>query len=403
MNYDERKQDGIMKRIVIFSGNRAEFGILFPLIYTLHTYYRLEIILSGAHVLKRWATESDVKKQLQDNHISCHVTDIPLSAKNNIYTRCLGEIYDKTLDFFETNQDVDLAVVLGDRIETAAFALGAFYSRIPLLHICGGDVADVFHFDTNIRHSITKLANYHFATNERSKNVLLQMGEEKHRVFNIGNLSYDYDRLGFLTPTAQLAEMYKLTQDDMLVVFTYHPTCDRTQEENYKEFKSGLEAVIDSDAKKIIVTFPNNDPGHELIFDYIMSLDENERMMRVNSLGTYSYLSLMKNYRTIIVGNSSSGLLETTLYCVPVLNVGERQNGRVRGDNVTDVTADYESVKTALNKLIQNYDTLRDKYTGTKYVFGDGRAAIKAKDYIDRIMERSKEERLFKKFVERQE
>lgn len=394
--------DADMKKIVIFSGNRAEFGILFPLIYTLNESYQLEIILSGAHVLKKWGTEKDVKKQLQENRIACHITEISLSDKDNIYTKCLSEIYDKTLDYFKVDQNVDLAIVLGDRIETFAFALGAFYSRIPLIHICGGDVTDVFHFDTNARHSITKLAHYHFASNERSKNVLLQMGEEKQRVFNIGNLSYDYDRLGFLTPVDQLGELYKLSQDDIIVIFTYHPTCDKTQEENYKEFKSGLDAVLDSEAGKVIVTLPNNDPGHELIFESIISINESDKVVCVNSLGTYNYLSFMKNYKTIIVGNSSSGLLETALYCVPVLNIGERQNGRIRGDNVMDVPADYDKIKMALQDLIQNYSSLRKKYLKTKYIFGDGRAAIKAKNHIDQIMKLTKDERLFKRFIESQ-
>ena len=109
----------------------------------------------------------------------------------------------------------------------------------------------------------------------------------------------------------------------------------------------------------------------------------------------------MKNYKTIIVGNSSSGLLETALYCVPVLNIGERQKGRIRGCNVTDLPPDYNKIKDVLNDIIRNFCILKDRYIETKYIFGDGNAAVKAVEYIDEIMKLTKEERLFKKFVER--
>lgn len=390
-----------MEKIAIFSGNRADFGILFPLIYSLNNYYQIEMILSGAHVLKQWETRKNVERQLHDNNIYCNITEVSLEDDKGTYKRCLSEIYLKIIDFFEINNDIQIAIVLGDRIEAAAFALGTFYSQIPLLHICGGDVAAVFNYDNSIRHSISKIANYHFVTNERSRNILLQMGEEEQRVFNIGNLSYDYERLGFLTPAEELGKTYGFTLDDVIAVYTYHPACDKTKEENFKEFKYGLEASIDSEATKIFVTYPNNDPGYEQILHYINSLSNNRKVLCINSLGTDKYLSLMKNYKTIVVGNSSSGLLETTLYCVPVLNIGERQNGRSRGCNVIDVPADYSRIKISLNDVIQNYNVLKDRYIETKYIFGDGSAAIKAKKYIGEILKLPKAERLFKKFVER--
>lgn len=390
-----------MQNIVIFSGNRADFGILFPLIYSLDCCYQLELLLSGAHVLKKWETKKDVQRQLNNNNIHCHITEIPLKEDKAVYQKCLSEIYIKTLGFFESHTDIQIAIVLGDRIEAAGFALGAYYSQVPLLHLCGGDVAEINHFDNNIRHCISKLADYHFVTNERSKNVLLQMGEERRRVFNIGNLSYDYDRLGFLTPVSELKETYGVTQDDVIVIYTYHPMCDSTKEQNYREFKCGLEASINSTVTKVIVTYPNNDPGYELILDYINSFKDDEKVLSTNSLGTCKYMSFMKNFKTIIVGNSSSGLLETTLYCVPVLNIGRRQNGRVRGCNVTDVALDYHKIKDILDYTVQNYDVLQDKYKETQYMFGDGSAAIRAKKNIEEMMKLTKEERLFKKFIER--
>lgn len=388
-----------MKRIVIFSGNRAEFGILFPLIENLSKTYEVDIILSGAHVLKKWNTREEVKKQLHEFNVNCNVIEIELVDNDKTYIHCLGEIYEKLIDYFETKCECDLSIVLGDRIESFAFALASFYSRVPLIHICGGDVVNVQNYDTNVRHSITKIANYHFVTSEQSREVLLQLGEEESRVFNIGSPSFDYERLGYLPAREEIQEKYNINRENKIVIFTFHPASSKTDKVNFEEFKCGFDAVMESEADKVIVTYPNNDPGYRLILDYIEKVQSNDKLMCVKSLGTYTYLSMMKHYQVIIVGNSSSGLLETTLYCVPVINIGERQSGRIRGCNVKDVNVDYEQIKNTLNGILEKYEMVKEENRKTKYLFGNGTAAIKAREYIDQIFEKEKDDRLFKKFV----
>lgn len=388
-----------MNKMVLFSGNRAEIGILYPLIKELSDEYEIELILSGAHVLKKWNTQKNVKEMLQQNKISCEVYLLELEETEDVYKTCFGEIYTKALNYYKKNHDVKAAVVLGDRIETFAFSVASFYSRIPLFHFCGGDVVTVQNFDTDIRHSISKIANYHFVTNEISEKVLLQMGEERERVFNVGNLSYDYERLGMLTPVDELNKQYGLEKEDVVAVFTYHPAYTNCPQSNLEEFKAGLDAIIDSDVDKIMVTYPNNDPGFDLIMEYIESIKLGDRVKCVNTLGTYNYLSIMKNYKTIVAGNSSGGLLETLLYCVPTVNIGNRQNGRIRGKNVVDVEPDYEKIKTLINDICTNYEDWKNKCRKNKYLFGDGRAAVKSKKIIDEIIKKTRDEMLYKKFV----
>ncbi len=388
-----------MDRITIFSGNRAEFGILFPIIQQLSEDFEVEIILSGAHVLKKWNTREEVKNQLKKHQVKCKVTEIEIEDNEKTYTHCLSEIYEKVIEYYEQMRDISLGIVLGDRIESFAFALATFYSQVPLIHVCGGDVVNVANYDTNVRHSISKLANYHFVTSEQSRRVLLQMGEEKERVCNIGNPSFDYDRMGLLTEPQQLKMMYDISGDDIITIFTFHPASMKSAEDNFKEFKFSLDAVVDSKTDKVIVTYPNNDPGYELILAYIQQLKEDEKIIPVNSLGTYNYLSLMKNFNVIIAGNSSSGLLETTLYCVPVVNIGERQAERIRGCNVKDVGVDYSAIKKSIDDIVTNYSKEKESYSVSKFVFGDGNAAIKAKDFIVEILKKDRKERLFKKFI----
>ena len=302
---------------------------------------------------------------------------------------------------FWRNKDCDAAIVLGDRIETFAFAVASFYSQIPLIHFCGGDVVTVQNFDTNVRHSISKMANYHFVTNEISEKALLQMGEENERVFNVGNLSYDYERLGMLRTKDEINKQFGLEEDEVVAIFTYHPSSAETAQKNYDDFKVSLEAVIDSDVDRIIITYPNNDPGYELIMEYIESVKMRKRVKCINTLGTYNYLSIMKNYKTIVVGNSSGGLLETVLYCVPTINIGDRQNGRIRGKNVVDVEPNYEKIKVLVNKINKNYNGIVNGYKENMYIFGNGDAAVKSKKYITDILKKTRNEILFKKFVVR--
>ena len=388
-----------MKKLVVFSGNRAEFGILYPLIKELSDEYEVELILSGAHVLKKWNTQREVKEVLQQNKIKCKLHLLHIPEVEDVYTSCFATIYEKTLKFYSNEKKTVAAIVLGDRVESFAFAVASFYAQIPLFHFFGGDVVTVRNFDTNVRHSISKIANYHFVTNEVSESVLLQMGEEEERVFKVGNLSYDYERLGMLTSVNVLNKKFGIESEEVVVIYTYHPACTKTAQNNFNEFKAGLDAIIDSNADKIIITYPNNDPGYDLIIEYIDSIKQEDRVRCVNTLGTYNYLSIMKNYKTIVAGNSSGGLLETAIYCVPTVNIGDRQNGRIRGRNVVDVEPNYEKIKELINNICANYEEISKHYEESRYLFGRGDAAVKAKEYIGEILKKTKEEMLFKKFI----
>ena len=390
-----------MRKVTVFSGNRAEFGILFPIIAEISKEYEVDVLLSGAHVLPPWNTKAAVEEQLTQNNIGCTIATIPLKKKEDTYLNSLGEIYEGTLQYFIRHKDKDLAIVLGDRIESFAFALGAFYSQIPLIHLCGGDVVNDPSFDTNVRHSISKLANYHFVMSDRSKKALMQMGEEEHRILNMGNPSFDYERMGYLTSVEMLEKEFDIAPKDSIVIFTFHPVLKKSGEMNFLEFKTCLEAILETNIDKVIATYPNNDPGYEQIVEYLESFDENQRICRVKNLGTYNYLSLMKNFKTIVAGNSSSGLLETVWYGVPTLNIGERQGDRIRGNNVISVTVDKELIRTELQKVLDHYEEVKEQNKKTRTLFGNGEAALKAKDFIDSVMKLNKNEQLFKRFVER--
>ena len=390
------------RRISIFTGNRAEFGILFPLILELSQDYQIDLFVSGSHLLPPWNTVEEIKEKLDSYQVPVNLVLIRLDQVNNEYLLSLPTVYQKTIKFFlryKKSMPYDLAIVLGDRIETFGFALAAFYANVPLIHISGGDVANVPYFDTNVRHSLTKLAHIHLTSNEKSGKVIEQLGEENWRIKTIGNLSYDYDRLGFLSKEELITEL-NLCEEDFVFICTYHASHQRNAQDNLRDFLIVYETLLAMEECKIIITYPNNDPGSE---DLLWYLDEQKKSPPhkcriVPNLGTIRYLSLMKFFNTVVIGNSSSGLMETSLYGVPTINIGDRQTDRFRGPNVIDLDLDPERLRSKIWEIRSDYTQIRANYMQDRFFFGDGTAAVKAKSIIDQLFHYNKEDLLLKQF-----
>lgn len=390
-------------RICIFTGNRAEYGILLPLIIALSGEYYLDLFVSGAHLLPPWNTIREVEQTI--DFFNLQVNIIPIKSKQAYvgYFEALSETYGNALRYFkkyEKTYPYSFAIVLGDRIETLGFALASFYSQIPIIHLCGGDIANVPYFDTNVRHSISKIAHIHMTTNEGSKKVLLQLGEEEWRTSVVGNLSYDYDRLGLLTSKEEIEQELGLNDDSYVVIVTYHASHTKSSNDNLNDFIEVISSLEGVENIKVIITYPNNDPGSELLIEYLKTYNKSNVTI-VPNLGTYKYLSILKNFKTIVIGNSSSGLSETPYYCVPVLNIGDRQTDRFRGINVYNVQINKDEIAHKINYIIKNYSELKMINQTDKYIYGDGSAAIKAKELIYRYSKMQKEDLIYKKFIQR--
>ncbi|KJU81363.1 UDP-N-acetyl-D-glucosamine 2-epimerase [Candidatus Magnetobacterium bavaricum] len=387
-------------RLILFTGNRAEFGIMFPLIMELSSKYYVTIVVSGAHVIKPWYTISEIEEKI--NALKVPVTIVTISLKNlsDLYAESLPRIYTETIKLLDKKYNYRFAIVLGDRIETMGFSLCCFYKKIPIIHINGGDVANVPFFDTNVRHSISKLSHIHLVTNDLSMTVLLQLGEESWRVHNIGNISYDYDRLGLIDNIEVMTKEFGLDKNNITIIYTYHPAHNKNDEDNLEDFII-IYDILESSGLTILITYPNNDPGGKLILAYLEDFKTKnmQNVVIIPNLGTLKLLSLFKNFKVIAVGNSSSFLMETALYSVPVINIGERQTDRCRGANVIDCSLNKEKIRDVLNIAIYNYDKLRLNFATSKNFFGDGTASLKAMQIIDTFLNKQKEEMLLKKFI----
>lgn len=390
------------ERIVFFAGNRAELGIMFPIILELSKLYYTDVVISQDYETNGKEDLADKEKFINQNNYWVNIIKIPAGRSENLYVNSLPNIYtrvQKILDMQRSYQ-YKYAFVLGDRIESLGFSLAVFYGKVPLIHIAGGNIANVPYFDTNIRHCISKMASLHLVFSEESKKILMQLGEEQSRICNIGNPSFDYERMGLL-PRPECIEKEFQMGKGICAIYTYHAEPFKSDEENLKEYKQCLNGVMESLVDKIIVTYPNHDPGSAGIIRFLDSMKQTERIVIVKTLGTPKFHALMKYFHTIVVGNSSSGLLETTYYMCPALNIGNRQNERERGGNVVDVAADKEKITKKLNELIINYGCKRNEFQKYKTLFGDGKAAIKAADFLNECKKMSIEQLINKRFVQR--
>jgi UDP-hydrolysing UDP-N-acetyl-D-glucosamine 2-epimerase len=391
-------------RIAFFTGNRAEFGLLFPLILELSGEFLIDIFVSGAHLIEPWKSIGEVRDKVSQYGLAVNITPIHIEAEDDYYRHSLPCIYGFMLKHFtryEKRVPYRFSVILGDRIETLGFALASFYSKVPVIHLCGGDVANVPYFDTSVRHSISKLSHLHFTTNELSKKVLEQMGEEEQRIYVTGNPSYDYDRMGLLPAADELRNEFGIDENEFVLLCTYHASPFKTDEENLTDFRKLFEVLTEIRNTKAIITYPNNDPGSGSMISF---LDEKRKctdmsLRIVTSLGTEKYLALLKHFKTIVIGNSSSALTETAFYSVPAINIGDRQTDRFRGVNVFDCGTNADDIRALIYRITDTYSHLKENFISTKYFFGDGNAAPAAKKIIDSLSGVPKEKMLLKKFV----
>lgn len=394
-----------MKTIEIFTGNRAEFGILSPLIEELSNFYNINLLISGSHLLNQWQTKDEIKEKISEinttNNINIVELTITTSDNKYNYASLLPSISSEYLKYKQIhNTPTEFCLFLGDRIETATYAMSAMYLEEVLIHICGGDIGDIAHFDHNIRHSITKMSHLHLVTNKKSTLVVSQLGEEDWRICNIGMPSLDVTTRKTTLSKGDLLNKFNLNSEN-LIIATYHPDHYADKKESLNNFKAMIKGIADSKINTIL-TYPNNDPGYEAIINEIETHVCNiQNIQIIKNLGINNYISLLSNLDVILIGNTSSIVLESPFFKTPSLLLGRRQAGRYKGDNVTElINFTNNDILTFINNTINNYKSIQETFTKTQYIYGDGNSAQKAATFINNCMKsHTKFELLSKKFI----
>lgn len=361
-----------MKKIAVVTSTRAEFGLLMPVIQSLREYenqeLKIEVVVTGTHLSDEYGRTIN---EIYRNDIRVDETvEIPVGSKD------AGDISHNqaiTLEKFTglfMEKKYNGIVILGDRYEMLAIAIAAGNTHTPIFHLCGGDTTEGA-LDEWIRHSITKMSYLHFPSNTESYERIIQLGEDPGRVFNYGSTSID-----------NIIKLSNMSKDEALrsigleecryAVCTYHPvTMDNGDvDEMVQNF---LEAIVHTTEIEFIVTKSNADQGGAHINELLDKAQEEIKNLHVfTSLGVVRYLSLMKSAE-FVLGNSSSGIIETPAFGIPTINIGDRQRGRLQSESIINCSTDSESIAMAIQKAMSSDFLAICKSVISPY--GDGHAA----------------------------
>ncbi len=339
-------------QICAVTTTRADYGIMRPLLLKLHNaeWTDLKLCVTGTHLLKQFGyTIKEIEKD-------CLRIDMKISimSKANSDPVETGKIMAKSVskfsEYFSENKP-DVVLLLGDRFETFEVAAAATVCRIPIIHIAGGETTEGA-VDEVFRHSITKMSYLHLASTEEYRNRIIQLGEDPKRVYNTGALGVENVLKVKCMSKKELSKELNFELDKPYGVVTFHPV---TLENNsaIEQLNELLKVLHNHQEMKFIITKANADQSGELINNELDKFaNENENCLVVSSLGTLKYFSAIK-YSEVVIGNSSSGIVEVPSFYKPTINIGDRQKGRIQAESVINCKPQEKEIEKALKKALK--------------------------------------------------
>jgi GDP/UDP-N,N'-diacetylbacillosamine 2-epimerase (hydrolysing) len=372
------------RKICVVTTGRADFGLLRGLLKAIRadSALRLQVIASGMHLAPKFGrTWRDIEAEAiqVDRKVGLRLTGESsldnlrsISAGLNGFAKAFAEL------------KPDIVVVLGDRFELLAPAISALMLRIPIAHIHGGELSEGA-IDDSVRHAITKLASLHFAATESYRRRIIQMGESPDRVFNFGAPGLDQLHGSAFLTQQELEKDLGFSLEDPIALVTYHPVA---QDAGSAETQvSHLVAAIKASGLKAVFTMANADAQGALINRLLQAACErnSRRFKWVPHLGHRRYLSCLK-YFAVMIGNSSSGLTEAPSFRLPVVNIGDRQRGRIRAANIIDVLCSRDAILRGIKKAVSARfrDSLSDMRNPYER-FRDGRVSERIKEVLKHV------------------
>jgi GDP/UDP-N,N'-diacetylbacillosamine 2-epimerase (hydrolysing) len=338
------------RKVCVVTGTRAEYGLLRWVMQEIResASMELQVIATGMHLSPEFGlTYRDIEA---DGFRIDRKVEMLLSADTpSAISKSMGVAMIGFADAYDQLRP-DLLLVLGDRYEILAAATTAMISQVPIAHLHGGETTEGA-FDEAIRHSITKMSHLHFVAAEEYRKRVIQLGEHPNRVFQVGGLGIDnIQRLPLLSKEA-LEEALDFSLGERSLLITFHPV---TLEQNTsaQQMKELLAALKQQERTQLIFTMPNADTEGRVLFGMIEEFVQQnlERAKAFTSLGQLRYLSCLKHVDAVI-GNSSSGLAEAPSFRIGTVNIGDRQQGRLKAKSVIDCEPDHYSIQLALEKL----------------------------------------------------
>ncbi|HGY1050168.1 TPA: UDP-N-acetylglucosamine 2-epimerase [Aeromonas salmonicida subsp. pectinolytica] len=339
------------KTIAVFTGTRAEYGLLYWLMKDIATDPELELrlIVSGTHLSHEFGlTYQQIE---QDGFKIDERIEMLLSSDTSVgVVKSMGVALIGLADAL-ARQQPDMLVILGDRFEALAAAQAAMLQRIPVAHLHGGEITEGA-YDDAIRHAITKLSYLHFTAAEPYRQRVIQLGEAPDRVFNVGAVGNEHLHRTKMLNLAELQSSLNFVLKQPFFIVTYHPVT-LANEPALQSFQNILDALDKFQDHQIILTYPNADDGGRSLIPMLKAYAKGQpgRVFSITSLGQQRYLSAVK-LASAVIGNSSSGISEVPSLGVPSINIGQRQKGRLSACSVLHTDTRIDSIVDAINLVL---------------------------------------------------
>ena len=336
------------KKIIFFTTGRADFYLLSLIIKKIkkNRSFKTFIVATGSHYQKN---RGETYKEIINEGLKINFK-VPFNIKSGNKTEIINEVsesFKKNLKILR-KVNPDIIVVLGDRFELISVVNTALLLNIPIAHIHGGEVTQGA-FDDSIRHSISKLSNIHYVCNKIYKKRLINMGEQPNNIIDVGGLGAELIHNEKVLSKKQIEKSLKFKINKSLIIVNLHPET-RNEKANYLEFFKAIRKI----RNKFIIVFtsPNTDPNNSIILKEIKKLSKFSDVYYFSNLGSELYHSLMR-FSCILIGNSSSGLLEAPVLKIPSLNLGDRQKGRLLEESVMNCNFNKNEIIKKISILLK--------------------------------------------------
>ena len=367
------------RKIMGITGIRSEYDIMSSVFHAInsHPYLDLQLVVTGAHLSEAYGHTIDeiyedgfvvvdeIESLINGDQASCRVKGLAIQLQGLVQT--VARI------------KPDILLVLGDREEAMSTALVGAYMNIPVAHIGGGDRV-VGNVDDQVRHAVTKLAHLHFVSSQESYERVIKLGEQPFRICNIGNPGLDRLLSVPHLSASELSERLNFTvkDDEHLILLIQHVISSEI-DQGYWQMKQTLEAAKELNFKTVL-SYPNSDAGGQQLIRAIREYEELPFIYTAKNIPRVEFVNLMRR-ASCLIGNSSAGILEAPLLKLPVINIGNRQSGRLHAENVEFVAHDIDAIKSAIKRAIFDQDYRKSvELCGNPY--GDGQSSVRVAEML---------------------
>jgi UDP-N-acetylglucosamine 2-epimerase (non-hydrolysing)/GDP/UDP-N,N'-diacetylbacillosamine 2-epimerase (hydrolysing) len=344
------------RKICVVTGTRAEYGVLYPVMKAIQRNSKLELslIVTGMHLMREFGSTA---KEIESDGFRIDAK-VPMLSREDTLQAMAKSLGKGIIRMTDTLDDLkpDILMVIADRGEALAAAIAGAHMKIPVAHVHGGDVTTGACIDEPIRHAITRFAHIHFPATKKSAERIVKMGEEPWRVHVVGPLGvYAMAKKDFI-PKDKLCKKLGLSPNRPILLVLQHPVTTEVEKAG-EQMRETMDALVELGEQTVII-YPNADAGGREMIKVIRQYENYQFFKIFKNFPYRTFLSLMK-ISTVMVGNSSSAIIEAPLFGVPAVNIGKRQEGRERGSNVIDVPHEKKAIVKAVKNALEDSEFRR--------------------------------------------